>query len=323
MKTSRVALALTRLLIATALVPVAGCGDDDTIVVAPSDERFLGPYPRTGTTRTFQLTITEDEPWEVALGAIYDATMYNGAIPGPTIDVMAGDHVVVELTNHGTEPYSVHTHISEFDEANDGSHGSLTAPGETRTYEWDALYPGTFPYHDHGLHEYEEGSTHDYDGLTRGLFGAVIVRAPDEAPANEHLVVLADFATSNYLSLPGVADPETGEFPPGDYRGGHGYMHTINGRAYEDFVTPFTGKVGELQRWRVVSLGHEFHTWHIHGHRWLDTDGTLTDNVLLGPAQAKTFEFLEDSPGHWLVHCHVPDHMEGGMIAEYIVDAAH
>ncbi len=32
-------------------------------------------------------------------------------------------------------------------------------------------------------------------------------------------------------------------------------------------IPPFTGKVGELSRWRVISIGSEAHTWHIHGHR--------------------------------------------------------
>jgi manganese oxidase len=57
----------------------------------------------------------------------------------------------------------------------------------------------------------------------------------------------------------------------------------------------------------------------IHGHRWVDASGQITDNVQLGPGMYTTFEFQEDNPGTWLVHCHVPDHMEGGMRAEYVV----
>ena len=97
-------------------------------------------------------------------------------------------------------------------------------------------------------------------------------------------------------------------------------MHTINGKAYEDGVPPFRAKVGDLVRWRVVSIGQEFHTWHIHGHRWLAADGSLTDNVALGPGMYTTFQFSEGAPGSWLVHCHVPSHLEGGMMARYIVE---
>ena len=28
---------------------------------------------------------------------------------------------------------------------------------------------------------------------------------------------------------------------------------------------------------------------------------------------------VEHDPGSWLVHCHVPIHMEGGMMARYVV----
>lgn len=279
----------------------AACGERD-----PAD-----PWPSTGQTKTFELTVDELD-WQVGPGALYRAITYNQQVPGPLLEVDAGDHVVIRLTNNASSAHSVHTHVVQFTHENDGTHPALVAPGETRTFEWDAVYAGTFPYHDHG------GQAED--AVTRGLFGMLVVHAPDEEPATEHHVVLADFEGSSYRTLPGVVDPETGMFPPeGTYRGGHQYLHTINGKAYEDAVPPFVGKLGELQRWRVISLGPEFHTWHIHGHRWLGADGALTDNFTLGPGMYSTFEFMEDNPGDWLVHCHVANHMEGGMIATYSV----
>jgi FtsP/CotA-like multicopper oxidase with cupredoxin domain len=284
-----------------------GCGDPELVdaVRDPSE-----PYPPTGVVREYDFTIQEVD-WEVGPGAIYKAITYNARVPGPPIEVNAGDRVVIHLKNEATEPHSIHTHVVRFADDSDGTGETVVQPGETYTYTWDAVYAGSFPYHDHGM----EG-----EGTARGLFGAVIVHAPDEEPANEHVVLLADFDQTEYRSLPGVADPVTGEFPPeGTYRGGHEYMHTINGKGYEDAIPPFTGKVGELQRWRIISIGSEFHTWHIHGHRWEMADGTLTDNIQLGPGMYSTFEFMEDNPGDWLVHCHVPSHMEGGMIATYQV----
>jgi FtsP/CotA-like multicopper oxidase with cupredoxin domain len=296
-----------RLSILGAILVVAGCSGEEG-QTAQRDP--LAPYPPTGVTREFDFTIDETM-WEVGPGAIYEALAYNGVLPGPPIEVDAGDRVVIRLTNKATKPHSIHTHVVAFAHDQDGTHTSIVAPGETKTVTWDAVYAGTFPYHDHG---------DEAEGTTLGLFGALIVHAPDEAKANEHLVVLADFDQGEYASLPGVADPVTGEFPDeGTYHGGHQYMHTINGKGYEDAIPPFTGKVGERQRWRVVSIGREFHTWHIHGHRWLDASGQITDNVQLGPGMYTTFDFQEDNPGTWMVHCHVPDHLEGGMVAEYIV----
>jgi FtsP/CotA-like multicopper oxidase with cupredoxin domain len=287
-----------------------GCGAEDAGEPAPqpSPER----YPSTGVTREFELTITEGVRWEVGPGAIYDAITYNEQVPGPLIEVDAGDRVRIQLTNEASEPHSIHTHVVEFTNENDGVEGpSLVMPGETQTIEWDAVYAGTFPYHDHG----------DEMSIARGLFGALVVHAPDEPEAVEHVVVLSDFDQTAYVQLPGVADPETGEFPDeGTYRGAHQYMHTINGKAYEDAIPPFHARVGDRVRWRVVSIGEEFHTWHVHGHRWNAGDGSLTDNIALGPGMYSTFEFVEDNPGEWLAHCHVPTHMEGGMMARYIVE---
>ncbi len=289
---------------------LAGAGCSTTEESKPAERDPLAPYPATGVTKEIDLTV-EEKLWEVGPGAIYKAVAYNGQIPGPPIEVNAGDHVTIHLTNKATKPVSIHTHVVKFTKENDGTDAAVVAPGKTRTYEWDAVFAGSFPYHDHA----DEAA-----GIGLGLFGMLIVHAPDELPAKEHLVVLSDFETANYKSLPGVADPVTGEFPDaGTYHGGHQYMHTINGKAYEDAIPPFEGKVGELSRWRIVSIGTEFHTWHIHGHRWLDGSKQLTDNVQLGPGLYTTFQFQEDSPGDWLVHCHVPSHMEGGMMARYLV----
>jgi FtsP/CotA-like multicopper oxidase with cupredoxin domain len=219
---------------------------------------------------------------------------------------------VIRLTNASNHPASVHTHIVEFDQTQDGVDGaSIAQPGQTVTYEWYAAYAGAVPYHDHA----SEGV-----GVARGLFGALIVHAPDEVAANEHVVILGDFRSEFYQQLPGVADPRTGIIADGGtYRGEHQYMHTLNGRAYEESVPMFTGRVGDLSRWRVISIGSEAHTFHIHGHRWLDTDGLYTDNIQLAPGMYRTFEFREDRAGNWLVHCHFPNHMEGGMMARYLV----
>jgi manganese oxidase len=284
----------------------ASCSDD--VATQPGAPRR---YPATGVTKTIELRI-EDKVWEVGPSALYNAWTYNGTIPGPTMEVTAGDRILVRLTNNSNHPASVHTHLVEFDQTQDGVDGpAIAQPGQTVTYEWFAPYAGVVPYHDHAA----EG-----EGVARGLFGALIVHAPDEVPANEHVVVLSDFETQFFAQLPGVADPVTGIIPPGGtYRGPHQYMHTMNGFAYEDAVPHFTGRVGELSRWRVVSIGIEAHTFHIHGHRWVDSDGTLTDNVQLAPGTYKTFEFEEDRIGNWLVHCHFPNHMEGGMVSRYTV----
>jgi manganese oxidase len=278
-----------------------------------NEPRTAKEYAPTGQTKTFELSVSEFD-WAVGPDAIYQAIGYNGKVPGPTLDVIAGDHVVIKLTNNATEPHSVHTHVVRFANGSDGvKPSSVAKPGETITIEWDAVFAGSFPYHDHA------GTNGEGDGMMRGLFGALAVHAPDEVKAeHENVVLLADFDPALYKRLPGVSKGDAGP-SPGEYRGGHQYMHTLNGRAYEEWSPHFESAVGNLVRWRVISIGREFHTFHVHGHRWVGADGVLTDNINLGPGTYSTFEWKEDAKGDWLYHCHVPDHMEGGMMGLYSV----
>ncbi len=80
--------------------------------------------------------------------------------------------------------------------------------------------------------------------------------------------------------------------------------------------------VGERTRVRVMSYGPEFHTFHIHGHLWLDGD-TLIDNRTLGPAEVHQADFFAGAghatpeervgAGDWMYHCHVETHAASGM----------
>jgi manganese oxidase len=77
---------------------------------------------------------------------------------------------------------------------------------------------------------------------------------------------------------------------------------------------------GDRVRWYVITVGNgfNFHTAHWHGNTVL-VNGQRTDVIALSPAQMVTAEMQPDDPGIWLVHCHVSDHMRGGMVARYEV----
>jgi len=97
-----------------------------------------------------------------------------------------------------------------------------------------------------------------------------------------------------------------------------GKFMTIDGRAYIGNTPVFHAKVGELVQWDVMALGSDFHTFHVHGHRW-DVDGVSRDTQTVGPAESFRIRWREDAPGTWLYHCHVEDHMMHGMIGIYRV----
>ena len=60
----------------------------------------------------------------------------------------------------------------------------------------------------------------------------------------------------------------------------------IDGRAFVGNTPVFHAKVGDLVQWDVMAMGSDFHTFHVHGHRWLDAGGVPRDTQTVGPAES-------------------------------------
>ena len=76
----------------------------------------------------------------------------------------------------------------------------------------------------------------------------------------------------------------------------------------------------------LLALANETAWWHpihLHGHsfRVLTRNGAATrfrewlDTVLIPPRERVEIGFVADNPGAWMIHCHVLDHQNGGMMA--------
>jgi len=94
-----------------------------------------------------------------------------------------------------------------------------------------------------------------------------------------------------------------------------GMMHSINGYIFGN-LPGLTVDVGTKVRWQLFGMGNErdIHTAHWHG-KTVFTPLEHEDVVTLLPATTKTVDMKADNPGSWMFHCHVADHMEGGMMA--------
>lgn len=90
-------------------------------------------------------------------------------------------------------------------------------------------------------------------------------------------------------------------------------------------------KVGDVKKIRIFndpnSMHPMQHPMHLHGQRFLvlAQDGRTNDNLVwkdtvfvpAGSAVDILIEFT--NPGEWLMHCHIPEHAEAGMIASFTV----
>jgi FtsP/CotA-like multicopper oxidase with cupredoxin domain len=228
------------------------------------------------------------------------------------IEANVGDQVVVHYRNRVKVPTTLHPHGIFYSNEMDGAYkGRFTDPGgfvqhnRTFTYVWEARSDsvGTWLYHDHG--------PMDPLPVFKGLFGPLIVRDPSapNPPDVEFFLFMHAFQP--------VATHLNQQFS------------CINGRAYAGNTPTLRAQVGQRVAFHVVALDDDFHTFHVHGHRWADTSGFGTDGntgggpVLdtktLGPGESSTFEFVEDNPGRWFYHCHVFSHLHMGMNGWYIV----
>jgi hypothetical protein len=158
--------------------------------------------------------------------------------------------------------------------------GSI-APGQTYTYEFTALAAGTHWYHTH------MGGRQ----IGRGLYGAleIVPRLGDiRADRDYHLF---------------VGDTDLG--------------FTFNGRTFPSTI-PLAAKVGERIHLRLFDTGDQVHPIHLHGFPFqvLAQDGIpitypqKMDTLLISPGQTFDLLIIPQTPGRWLLHCHIFSHSE-------------
>jgi FtsP/CotA-like multicopper oxidase with cupredoxin domain len=218
-------------------------------------------------------------------------------IPGPLIHSRVGDRLRIHfknLDNLRFASHSMHFHGVHYAPSSDGAYipgfsgrGANVKYGQTFTYRLTAGVDsaGVWPYHDHS-------SAMD-QSIAGGMFGMLsILGRHERAPDREFEVVFSPF--------------------------GRTFM-AIDGRAFVGNTPVFQSKVGDRVQWDVMAMGSDFHTFHVHGHRWIGPGGVPRDTQTVGPAETYRIRWREQDPGTWLYHCHVEDHMMRGMIGIYRV----
>jgi manganese oxidase len=277
-------------------------------------------YRTEGDTKVFELT-AEKVRWRLLPEVSVVALAYNGQIPGPAIRARQGDTVRIILRNRLDEATTIHWHGIELPNAMDGVPDVTqrpVAPGEDFTYEFTLNQAGTFMYHSH----------FEATQATRGLGGVFIIE-PNGGDA-----VQADRDEVLVLQEWGV-DLETGE-PLGDMPGMPGMsmtnFFTINGKAFPA-SEPINVRRGERVRLRLINFASEVpHPMHLHGQPFkviakdgYPWDGPTAVTQLVGSGETYDVLFVAQTPGTWLLHCHVPHHTTnngeepGGMMIQVVV----
>ena len=268
--------------------------------------------------REFTL-VAEEIDWELQSGITVKAWAYNGQIPAPEIRVTEGDLVRVNFVNNLPAPSTVHFHGVNLTPDMDGPVGlnqAAVEPGETFTYEFVATPSGTRWFHSH---------TDVTNQVMLGLYGSFIVepKEPQVEFDREYTYVLSEWDAE---LTPDVAlglaprGPRDSQLRGGEL--GTDYF-LFNGRMH-DAIEPMIVKEGERVLIRLINAGTTIHPFHTHGHsfRVVATDGNFVpeaaqitkDTIAIAPGERYDLLLVADNPGVWMVHCHIENHADNGMM---------
>lgn len=258
-------------------------------------------------------------------------------ILGPLIRAEVGDTIKIVFKNNTKIFCSMHPHGLAYTKESEGAlyadggaaemkKGDGVPPGQTFIYTWtvpERAGPASgdsssilWAYHSHFVEPRD---------MNAGLLGPILVSAkgstkPDGAPKDVDREFIAAFAVfdeteSWYFQVNSMSRRQYAQglrFTDPAFRRQF-LMYTING-LIEGNLPMLTMRKGERVRWYLFANGNEddVHTPHWHGQT-VTFNTMRTDMVHLEPMMMVVADMVPDNVGTWLFHCHVNDHIEGGM----------
>ena len=311
--------------------------------------------------------------------------VHDGAYPLSPQDKpnkLSNGQVVSDGQPVGSE-HGLWTHLG----VKDFKQGDRVPPGATFNYTWIAGAPseddpgtiepwpttaGVWLYHDHSIC--------DMDNVNLGAIGVIVIHNPEDENEEVDIRKAKDPTKLDPAFLPGgsATGPVTfgktplskalSYFPPPSKAlylqlfhalTGLGAMGGVlmNGRQYLGNTPTLIAGPETLMRFGVIGMGNDFHTFHIHGHRWAvpgpdghtvppqNDDGSenpdsiqnspqiravsqFEDTRIFGPANSFVFTMREgeffgarddDPTGEFHMHCHVLQHMDMGMMGSLLI----
>ncbi|XP_045359274.1 ceruloplasmin isoform X2 [Leopardus geoffroyi] len=250
-------------------------------------------------------------------------------ILGPQLHANVGDKVVIIFKNMATRPYSIHAHGVKTED----SIVTPTLPGETHTYIWKIPERSGAGTEDSACIPWAYYSTVDQvKDLYSGLIGPLIVCRTHYMKMFNPITKLEfsllffvfdeneswyiDDNIKTYSEHPEKVNKDDEEFIESNK------MHAINGRMFGN-LQGLTMHVGDEVNWYLMGMGNEIdlHSVHFHGHSFgYKHRGIYRSDVFdIFPGTFQTLEMFPKTPGIWLLHCHVTDHIHAGMETTYTV----
>lgn len=132
--------------------------------------------------RNFTLTVVSKQV-PIAAGLMYNATTFDGTVPGPLLRARQGDNVTINLVNRTSDAHGINVHAAQIAPANFAGD-----PIKPVNYTFSAQVPGVFVYHCF--------APPILDHIASGMYGMMIVDPKDGWPngdAQEVTLVQSEF----------------------------------------------------------------------------------------------------------------------------------
>ncbi len=233
------------------------------------------------------IELVASESWVDLAGSPARLWCFNGQVPGPRLDLVAGDEVRIRLTNQLSEPTNLHFHGLHVPPTGTADNIFLEVPpGEVASYAF--RIPEQHPAGLFWLHPHLHGSVAHQVSL--GLAAPLVIRGaldavPEVAAAREHMLVLQDFE----LDRSGrPIDPGMGALMGGR----EGTLVTVSGQTQPSYAIEQDG----LLRLRLLNASaSRFYRLSLEGHSMhiIATDGgslaapQQVDELLLAPGERR------------------------------------
>lgn len=271
-------------------------GFDPVSILTDFDYGTVSKLRNGRTLREYQI-YASNKTIEIAPNVLFDAWVYNGRVPGPTIRCTEGDRIRVTFVNGSEHPHSIHFH---------GIHASgmdgldLVESGKQFVYEFDA-----YPF---GLHLYHCHTPPLRRHIHKGLYGTFIIDPPKPRPKATEMVMMM-----NAFDLNGDNENE---------------IYAVNSVGFHYAKHPIQLKVNEQVRLYLVNIT-EFdpvNSFHLHANLYqLYRTGTslkphdYTDMIVMAQGERHILEFHYPYPGIYMFHAHQSEFTELGWMGMFEV----
>lgn len=285
------------------------CGDNDDGIagrlIAYASKRFAGRalaaavvvmlvvagFPRRAGAADQKFTLTvESKPVSLGTGVTYNATTFNGTVPGPILKAREGDGVTIALINHTGDAHGVNVNAAQIAPSHFAGD-----PIKPVGYTFSAAVPGVFAYTCY--------APPILDHIASGMYGMMIVEPKDGWPDGDAQEVT--LVQSEFYGL-----PDKHGFINGDHAkmiaAGPDFIVFDGAMNKYDRNHPIKLKVGKLVRVFFVNAGPNMtSSFHVAGVLFSTVyRGGNPANAMHGintfevaPSDGAVFEFTVNEPG--------------------------